>query len=82
MNPRFERNLIRTLHLVLSVPVVGYIYGPVANIPEGAAFTRYVAFPAVVLSGIWLWQKPRILRLIQKQRNLTEHPYQAPAHKN
>ncbi|MGA2047749.1 MAG: hypothetical protein ABSG96_08650 [Terracidiphilus sp.] len=57
-----ERDLIRVLHLLLSVPIVGYLYGPVALIPQAAWFTRWVAFPAVVLSGLWLWLKPRIVK--------------------
>jgi hypothetical protein len=55
-----ERTFIRTLHLVLSIPIVGYLYGPVAHIPQAAFFTRWVAMPLVVLSGLWLWLKPRI----------------------
>jgi hypothetical protein len=56
-----ERVVIRWMHLVLSVPIVGYLYGPVASIPEAARFTRWIAVPLVVLSGLWLWLKPRIL---------------------
>ena len=56
-----ERSLIRTLHLVLSVPIVGFIYGPVAHIEPAANFTRFIAVPLVAISGLWLWQK-RLLR--------------------
>jgi hypothetical protein len=57
-----ERSLIRTLHLVLSVPIIGFIYGPVAHIPPAADFTRLIAVPLVAATGIWLWQKPRLSR--------------------
>jgi hypothetical protein len=57
-----ERSLIRTLHLVLSAPIIGFIYGPVAHIPPAADFTRFIAVPLVAATGIWLWQKPRLLR--------------------
>jgi thiosulfate reductase cytochrome b subunit len=63
-----ERNLIRTLHLVLSIPIIGFIYGPVAAIPPAASFTRFVAVPLVILSGLWLWQKPRLLRWLRQRR--------------
>ena len=63
-----ERDVIRTVHLVLSVPIVGYLYGPVASIPQGAWFTRWIAFPVVVLSGLWLWLKPRIALRVAKAR--------------
>lgn len=57
-----ERVVIRTLHLVLSIPILGYLYGPVAQIPQAAWFTRWIAMPLVILSGLWLWLKPRIRR--------------------
>jgi hypothetical protein len=57
-----ERVFIRTLHLVLSIPILGYLYGPVAQIPQAAWFTRWIAMPLVILSGLWLWLKPRIRR--------------------
>ena len=57
-----ERFIIRMLHLALSIPIIGFIYGPVAHIPPAADFTRFIAVPLVAASGIWLWQKPRFLR--------------------
>lgn len=57
-----ERIFIRMLHLLLSIPILGYLYGPVAQIPQAAWFTRWIAMPLVILSGLWLWLKPRIKR--------------------
>ncbi|EEF58466.1 hypothetical protein [Pedosphaera parvula] len=68
MSPTRERNVIRMLHLVLSIPIVGFIYGPAATIPRAAWFTRFIAVPVVVISGIWLWQKPRVKRWIRGLR--------------
>ncbi|HET9374901.1 MAG TPA: hypothetical protein VFO40_08000 [Chthoniobacterales bacterium] len=68
MNSLEERILIRTLHLVLSIPIIGFIYGPVAHIPPAAAFTRFVAVPLVILSGFWMWQKPRLVRWLRRRR--------------
>jgi len=62
-----ERQLIRILHLVLSIPIVGYIYGPVASIPRAARFTRWVAMPAVVLTGFWLWLQPQLLGWLRRR---------------
>jgi hypothetical protein len=61
-----ERNLIRILHLVLSVPILGYLYGPVASIPRAASFTRWIAMPVVVLTGFWLWLKPRLRKWLRR----------------
>jgi hypothetical protein len=57
-----ERAFIRMLHMVLSIPILGYLYGPVAHIPQAAWFTRWIAMPLVILSGLWLWLKPRVKR--------------------
>jgi hypothetical protein len=40
MKAASERQFIRILHLVLSIPIVGYIYGPVASIPHPAQRQR------------------------------------------
>ncbi|RIV22680.1 hypothetical protein DYU11_16900 [Fibrisoma montanum] len=55
MKASTERKLIRWFHMLASVPILGFIYGPVASIPEAAFMTRVVILPAVVLSGLWLW---------------------------
>jgi hypothetical protein len=56
MKASTERKLIRWIHIILSIPVIGYIYGPVSEIPEAARAVRYVFFPIIVLSGLWLWK--------------------------
>lgn len=68
MNAPRERAVIRVLHLLLSIPILGYLYGPVASIPPAARFTRWVAMPVVVLSGLWLWLKPRIIQRVHQRR--------------
>ena len=63
-----ERDTIRLLHLVLSIPIIGNIYGPVAHIPHAAFFTRWIAMPAVILSGVWMWLKPRLMKRLAMRR--------------
>ena len=67
MNAARERKLIRILHLVLSIPILGFLYGPLSAIPPAAWFTRFVAMPLVILSGFWLWLKPRLLRWLKNR---------------
>ncbi|GAB3889875.1 hypothetical protein [Spirosoma agri] len=55
MKAATERKLIRWFHILASVPILGYIYGPVAALPEPAFAVKFVILPAVVLSGFWLW---------------------------
>ena len=56
MKASTERKIMRWVHIILSIPIVGYIYGPVAGIPRSAMIVRWVIFPIVVLSGIWMWK--------------------------
>jgi hypothetical protein len=65
-----ERDTIRLLHLLLSIPILGFIYGPVANIPRAAFFTRWIAMPVVLLSGFWLWLKPKVMQHLHARRQL------------
>jgi hypothetical protein len=56
MKAATERKIIRWIHILLSIPVIGYIYGPVAEIPEAVMIVRFVFFPGIVLSGFYLWK--------------------------
>ena len=59
MKPSTERLILRWTHLVLSIPIIGYIYSPFEAIPDYAPMTRYVFVPVMVLfSGLKdaLWQ--------------------------
>lgn len=56
MKASTERLLIRWTHLLLSIPILGFIYGPVAEIPRAAFATRWVFMPVVIFSGLWLWK--------------------------
>lgn len=57
------RSLSRWFHILLSIPLIGYIYGPVAEIPRAAFATKFVFVPLVVLSGIWMWKGHAIKKL-------------------
>jgi thiosulfate reductase cytochrome b subunit len=56
MKASTERQILRWVHIVLSIPIIGYIYGPVASIPTAVITVRWVLFPIVVLSGFWMWK--------------------------
>jgi thiosulfate reductase cytochrome b subunit len=57
-----ERKIIRWFHIITSIPIIGYIYGPVATIPEAVTAVRYVLFPLVILTGLWMWKGPLVKR--------------------
>jgi hypothetical protein len=67
MKETTKRSIWRTLHLILVIPIFGYIYSPFDQLPSYAFPTRYIFFPAMVLSGLWMWKGHMVLRLIWRR---------------
>ena len=67
MTPSTKRSILRFFHLLLAIPIIGYIYSPFENLPQYAGPTRFVFFPAIVLSGLWMWKGPAVRRLFSKK---------------
>jgi hypothetical protein len=66
MSSATQRSIVRWIHIILSIPIAGYIYSPFAQIPQYAPPTRYVFFPAIVVTGLWMWKGHLVLRLFSK----------------
>lgn len=62
-----ERMVIRSIHLVFGIPIIGYIYSPFEQIPNYAPSVRYIFFPMLVASGLWMWKGHVLRRLISKR---------------
>lgn len=65
LKPATERKLLRWIHIIASIPIIGYIYGPVSKIPEAVVTIRFVLFPLIVLSGLWMWKGHTVKRVEQ-----------------
>ena len=52
MSKSTRRTIVRFVHLVLSIPILGYIYSPFEKLPQYAPQVRYVFLPLIVLSRI------------------------------
>lgn len=61
-----RRTATRWVHLIFGIPVVGYIYSPFEQLPDYVPVVRYVAMPAILLSGVWLWKGHALWRLSAK----------------
>ncbi len=66
MSPGMKRTILRTIHLVLAIPIAGYIYSPFENLPDYAGPTRFVFFPVVALTGLWMWKGHVVRRFFSK----------------
>jgi hypothetical protein len=67
MKETTKRSLVRWIHLLLAIPILGYIYSPFEQIPNYAPATRFVFVPVLVLSGFWMW-KGHVLRRLSSKR--------------
>ena len=61
------RTIVRWVHLVCSIRIIGYIYSPFEAIPDYAPLTRFVFLPVMLLSGLWMWKGHLLRRLISKR---------------
>src|SRR5262247_3653166 len=50
-----KRSILRWNHLVVAIPILGYIYSPFAELPNYAAITRFVFAPVMILAGYWMY---------------------------
>ena len=62
------RSIFRCIHIVFSIPILGYIYSPFEEIPRYARPVRFVFVPILILSGLWMWKGHVVRRLFSKDR--------------
>ena len=68
-----QRVIIRWTHLVLAIPIIGYIYSPFQNLPDYAPVVRYIALPVMVLTGLWMWKGHVVRRLFSGRQAVSQH---------
>ena len=66
MNPGTTRAILRWIHLMFSVPIIGYVYSPFEDIPQYAPVVRFIAVPAIALTGLWMWKGHVMRRLVSQ----------------
>jgi hypothetical protein len=67
MKEATKRSVVRWIHIVFSIPILGYIYSPFEEIPKYAGRVRFVVVPVMLLSGLWMWKGHVLRRLISKR---------------
>ena len=55
MKPSTKRTILRIVHLVFVIPVLGYVYQPVSEAAEYQRFTQLVFIPVATLAGYWMY---------------------------
>jgi len=67
MKEATKRSIVRWIHLVLSIPILGYIYSPFEELPKYADRVRFFFVPVMILSGLWMWKGHVLRRLVSKR---------------
>ena len=60
------RSIMRWVHLIVVIPIFGYIFSPFALLPSYAPPTRFVFFPIMVLTGLFMWKGHWLWRVFGK----------------
>jgi hypothetical protein len=61
------RWILRWIHIVVAIPIYGYLYSPFEKLPQYAPPTRFVFFPLMVVSGLLMWKGHLLWRLFAKR---------------
>lgn len=61
-----DRAILRWVHILASIPILGYIYSPFEELPKYAPKVRLVIVPLLIASGLWMWKGAAVRRLIYK----------------
>ena len=66
MKDTAKRSVFRWIHIVFSIPIIGYVYSPFADLPDYAPVVRFVSIPVLVLTGLWMWKGHLLRRLFSR----------------
>jgi hypothetical protein len=50
-----KRSILRWIHLIFTIPILGYIYGEPSDVQQYAGAARYIFVPVVILAGYWMY---------------------------
>ena len=67
MKETTRRSIFRWIHIVFSIPIIGYIYSPFDQLPIYANRVRFVIVPVMLLSGLWMRKGHVVRRLFLKK---------------
>jgi hypothetical protein len=55
MNGATKRSILRWIHLVATIPVLGFVYGEPAEVQQYINGPRYIFVPALSVTGYWMY---------------------------
>ncbi len=63
MKDTTKRSILRSIHIVFALPLLGYIYGPPSETAQYLPYFRFIYLPVVALSGLCMWKGHVVRRL-------------------
>ncbi|QNN20915.1 hypothetical protein HED60_01065 [Planctomycetales bacterium ZRK34] len=66
MKEATKRSIVRWIHLVFALPILGYIYGPPEEVQQYVNMFRFVFLPVVIVTGLWMWKGHLVRRLVSR----------------
>ncbi|HWB00700.1 MAG TPA: hypothetical protein VG713_19535 [Pirellulales bacterium] len=67
MKASTKRSILRWIHIILAIPIAGIIYGDPAEVHQYIGGVQKIVFPAIVLTGLWMWKGDAVKRLFSKR---------------
>jgi hypothetical protein len=67
MKPGTKRSILRWIHILFGLPIVGYIYGPQAEVQQYVHVHRYFLLPVLLTTGFWMWKGHVVEQLFWKK---------------
>lgn len=67
MKDATKRSVLRWIHIVFSIPIIGYVYSPFQELPNYAPVVRFISIPILALTGFWMWKGPAVRRFLSKR---------------
>jgi hypothetical protein len=61
------KTILRWIHIIVAIPIYGYIYSPFDKIPLYAFPARFIFFPIMVVTGLLMWKGHWLWRPLLKK---------------
>ena len=61
-----QRTIFRWIHIVFSIPIIGYIYSRFEKFPTTPTLRGFSLCLSMILTGVWMW-KGHVVRRLQNQ---------------
>jgi hypothetical protein len=49
------RSFLRWIHLIVTIPILGYVYGAPSDVQQYAGAVRLIFVPVILLTGYWMY---------------------------